>query len=141
MDHLARCSADMPETQAAAFIGVNSLGRRTICLGRVLDSGLSVEKCRKAGNGAQCGHPRAILELMGAVEAQSLFKEGRPGDRLALQPASKSKHAFLRGRRVRVAVEKTRTISATTGSRFRMIPEVVADLPGPLEPRARRGFL
>ena len=51
-DHLARCLANMPDKQAAAFIDIEPLGQKTSYLERALDTGLSLEACRRGDNGA-----------------------------------------------------------------------------------------
>ena len=75
----------MPDEQAAALIVTQSLGERTGCFERALDTELSLESCRRANNGAQWACKK-ILELPGAAEAQSFFQEGGGDDRLTLQP-------------------------------------------------------
>ena len=52
-DRLARCLANMPDKQAATLIAIESLERRTSYLQRTLDTGLFLEACRRADNGAQ----------------------------------------------------------------------------------------
>ena len=52
-DHLARCLADMPDKQAAALSKIESLGQRTSYLEKALDTGVSLEACRRADKGAQ----------------------------------------------------------------------------------------
>ena len=52
-DPLARCLASMLDKQAMAHIAIGPLGQRTSYLERVLDTGLSLEACRRADNGAQ----------------------------------------------------------------------------------------
>ena len=84
-DRLARCLASMPDKQAAALIAVESLGQRTSYLERALDTGLSLEACRREDNGAQWAYENSS-EQPGAAEAQSLFQEGCPGNQLTLNP-------------------------------------------------------
>ena len=67
-DRLGRCLANMPNTQTAARIAVESLGQRTSYLERALNPGLPLEACRTADNGAQWTYDK-ILELPGAAEA------------------------------------------------------------------------
>ena len=67
-DHLARCLADMPDKQAAALSKIESLGQRTSYLEKALDTGVSLEACRRADKGAQSAYEK-ILELSGAMEA------------------------------------------------------------------------
>ena len=57
----------MPDKQAAALKAIESLGQRTSYLERALDTGLSLEACRKADSGAQWAY-RNIPELPGAAE-------------------------------------------------------------------------
>ena len=51
-DHLARCFANMPGKQAAALIVIVSLGQRRSSLERALNTVVSLEACRRVGNGA-----------------------------------------------------------------------------------------
>ena len=73
-NHLTRCLASMPDKQAEALIAIEWLGQRTRYLERALDTGLSLEACRRADNGAQWAYDN-ILELPRAAEAQSFFQE------------------------------------------------------------------
>ena len=87
-DSLARCLASMPDKQAAASCGVltmESLGQSLSHLERALATGLSLEACRRASNGAPwaCGKK---LGLPGVAEAQSYFQEGCPGNQLTWSP-------------------------------------------------------
>ena len=75
----------MPDKQGAALIAIETLGQRKSYLERALDTGLSLEACRTADNGAQWAY-ETILELPGAAEAQSFFQEGCPDRWLTLQP-------------------------------------------------------
>ena len=74
----------MPDMQAAALIVIESLGQ-TSHLERALDTGLSLEACRRADNRAQWAYEK-ILELPGAAEAKPFFQEGCPDNWLSLQP-------------------------------------------------------
>ena len=57
-DRLACCLANMPDMQAAALIVIESLGQ-TSHLERALDTGLSLEACRRADNGAQWAYEKS----------------------------------------------------------------------------------
>ena len=72
-DRLARCLDNMPDKQAAALIAIESLRQRTSYLERALGPGLSLERCKRADNGAQREYEK-ILELPGTAEAQSFFR-------------------------------------------------------------------
>ena len=61
-DRYGRCLAFMPDTQAAVLIAIESLGQRTSYLERALDTGLSLEACRRADNRAQWAYEK-VLEL------------------------------------------------------------------------------
>ena len=82
-DHRARCLANMSDKQGAALIAVESLRQRTSYVERALATGLSLEACRRADNGAQSAYEK-ILELPDAAEAQSYVREGCPDNRLTL---------------------------------------------------------
>ena len=92
-DRLARCLASMPDKQAATLITNKSLGQRTSCLERALDTGISLETCRRAENGAQWAYEN-ILELHRAAEAQSFFQEGCPANQLTLNPHQQAQARF-----------------------------------------------
>ena len=80
-----RCLANVPDTQAAALIAIDSLAQRTSYLEGALDMGLSLDACRRADSGAQRTYEK-IFKLPGAAEAQSFFQEGCPGNQLTLNP-------------------------------------------------------
>ena len=104
-DGLARCLANMPDKQAAALIAIESFGQRTSHLERALDTGLSLEACKREDNGAQWGYER-ILELPGAAEAQSFLQEGCPGNQLTFEPSPASPSIHFHGSgRVRASVD------------------------------------
>ena len=109
-NHLTRCLASMPDKQAEALIAIEWLGQRTRYLERALDTGLSLEACRRADNGAQRAYEK-ILELPGAAEAQSFFREGCPNNQLKLQPHPEASQStpFYVSRRVRAAVDGSDT--------------------------------
>ena len=52
-DRLARFLSDMPDKQAVALITIESRGQRASYLERARDTGLSLEACKRADNGAQ----------------------------------------------------------------------------------------
>ena len=58
-DRLARCLANMSDKQAAALIANDSQRQRTSYLERALDTGLSIEACRRADNGAQWAYEKS----------------------------------------------------------------------------------
>ena len=66
-DRLARCLDIMPDKQVAVLIATALLGQRASYMERALDTGLSLEACRKADSGAQWAY-RNIPELPGAAE-------------------------------------------------------------------------
>ena len=76
-DYLARCLGNMPDKQTSAIIAIASLGQRTSYLERALDTGLSLESCRRADNGAQWAYEEIIIPR--AAGAQSFFQEEYPG--------------------------------------------------------------
>ena len=82
---LARCFAYMPDKQAAALVATESSGQKTSYLERALNTGLSLEACRRADNGVQWAYEK-FRELPGAAKAQSFFQEGCPGNQLTLNP-------------------------------------------------------
>ena len=92
-DRLARCLTNLPGKQAAAHITIESLGWGTSSLERILDTGLSLEACRRADRGAQWAYD-IIPGLPGAAEGQSFLHEAHPDRYYSL--TSKPKHAILR---------------------------------------------
>ena len=139
-DHLARCLANMLDKQAAALIVTQSLGQRTGYREWALDTELSREACRRADNGRQWAYEK-IHELPGAAEEQSFFEEGRPDDRLTLQPISRLKHACLPEWEGSGCLRRKRgECPPLLGARWGSYPEVLADLTGPLGDRVRRGL-
>ena len=73
-DHLA-WSRQHAEHASAGLIAIESFGQRTSCLERAPDTGLSLEACSRADNGAQWVYEK-ILELPGAAEEHSFFRRG-----------------------------------------------------------------
>ena len=138
-DRLARCLTSMPD-KAAALIAIESPGQRTSYLERALDTGLSLEACRRADNGAQCAYEN-ILELPGAAEAQSFFHEGCPGNQLTLNPDQQAQARLSTGTGgLGLPSTIARRMSASLGSRVGILPESLADLTGPLGDRVRTGL-
>ena len=129
-DRLARCLANMPDKQAAALIAIESLG--TSYLERALDMRLSLNACRRADNGAQWAYEK-ILELPGAEEALSFFQEGCPVDELILNPHQQAEARLSTGAGgLGLPSTEARRMSASIGSRVGTLPEILADLTGPL---------
>ena len=60
VDRLARCLADTPEKRAEALIVIEPLGQTTSYLERVLDKALSLQACRRIGNGAQWAYEQIL---------------------------------------------------------------------------------
>ena len=138
-DRLARFLASMPDKQAAALIAIESLGQRTSYLEKALDTGLSLEAGIRADNGAQWAYEN-ILELPRASEAQSFFQEGAPGTQLTLNPHQQAQARLSTGTgRLGLPLTAVRRMSAFIGSRVGTLPEVLADLTGPLGDRVRTG--
>ena len=93
-DLLERCVANMLDKQASALITIKFLGQRTSCLERALDTGLSLETCRRADNGVQWAYKK-ILELPGAAEAQSFCWRSARIICSHFNLTGKPKHEFL----------------------------------------------
>ena len=130
-DRLARCLANMPNKQAVALIAIESLGQRTSYLERALETGLSLEACRRTDSWAQWANEK-ILELPGAAVAQSFFQEGCPGDQLTLSPHQQTQARFSTGAGgLGLPSPEARRTSASIGSKVGTLPEVIADLTGP----------
>ena len=120
--------------------GNESLEQRTSFLERALDAGLSLEECRRAGNGAQWAYEK-ILDLPGAAEPQSFVQEGCPDNQLALQPHSEASPSTLLfgGGGLGLPLMEARRMSAC-GSRVGILPKALSNLTGPLRHRVRRGL-
>lgn len=76
VDRLARCLANMLDKQSAALVAIESLGQRTSYFERVLDTGMSLEVCSGADNGAPWAYEK--IRVPGTAEAQSFFQQGCP---------------------------------------------------------------
>ena len=136
-DRLARCLANMPDKQAADLIAIESLGQKTSHLERALDTRLSLEACRRADNGAQWAYEK--MELPGAEEAPTFFQEGCPGNQLTLNPHQQAQARLSTGAGgLGLPSTEARRMSASIRSRVRTLPEILADLTGPLGDRVRR---
>lgn len=70
-----RCPANTPVNQAAALIAIESQGPRKSYIGRALDTGLSLEACRRADKRVQWAHKK-ILQQAGAAVAPSFSRRG-----------------------------------------------------------------
>ena len=122
-DGLARCLTNLPDKQAAALIAIESLEQSTSYPERVLDTGLPLDACRRADNGAQWAD-RKILELPGAPEAQSFFQEGCPGNQLTLTPHQQAQARLFAGAGgLELRSTETRRTSASIGSNVGTLPE------------------
>lgn len=87
----------MSNKQAAALVAIESLGKRTYHLERALDTGPSLEACKRAGSGAQWVYEK-ILELPVAAEAKSVLRRGGQTIGRHSNLNSKPVHVFLRER-------------------------------------------
>ena len=137
-DHLGRYLANIiPEKQAAAIITVEYLGQRTSYLERGLNPGLSLEAYRRANNGAQWAH-ELTLELPEAVESPPLLQKGCPDNQPTLKPYQQAQGLLSTGvRGLGLPSTEVRRISGLSGHRVEILPEVLADLTGPLGNRVR----
>ena len=139
-DRLSRCLTSMPDKQAPALVAIESLGQRTSYLERALDTGLSLEACRRADNGSQWAYEN-ILELPRAAEAQSFLQEGCPGNQLTLNPRQQAQARLPTGAGgLGLSLTVARRMSTSIGSRVGTLPEVLADLTGLLGDRVRTGL-
>ena len=139
-DRYGRCLAFMPDTQAAVLIAIESLGQRTSYLERALDTGLSLEACRRADNGVHWAYGR-ILERPGATVAQPFFQEGFPGNQLTSTPHQQAQARLSTGAGgLGLPSTEARRMSASIGNRVGTLPEVTADLTGRLRDQVRRGL-
>lgn len=137
-DRLARYLARMPDKQSSAHIVVKSFEKRTTYLERALDSGLFLNKSRRAANGAQPAYQK-IVEQAGVEEAQSYFGEGCPHGQLAFKPYQQARARLFTGAGgLGLPSTRVRRLSALIGSGVRILPEVRADLTGPLEDKVTR---
>ena len=131
-DHLARCLANMSDKQAAALIVTESLGQRTGYLEKTLGTVLLLEACSRADNRTHWAYEK-LLGLPGAAEAQTLFQEGCPDDRLELQPHQHPQARLSTGAGgLGLPSTEARRMSASIGSKVGILPEVLTDLTGPL---------
>lgn len=103
-----------------------------------MDAGASLEACVKAGNEAHWAYEHI---LSGAAEAEKIFEEGFPGDRLMLGSYQQAQvRLATRGGASELSSAKARELSASIGGRAGTLPGVQADLTGPLGGRMKRGL-
>ena len=77
-----------------------------------------------------------IFELPGAAEAESFFQEGYPDERLTLQPRQQAQARLSTGAGgLGLSSAEATRMSASTGSKVGILPEVLADLTGLLGDR------
>ena len=101
-------------------------------LERALDTGLAIEACKRADNGAHWVYEK-IIELPGAAEAKSFFQEGCRNKRLILKPHQQAQARLsTEARGLELPSADARRMSACIGSKAEILPEVLADLIGPL---------
>ena len=136
-DRLARCLANMSDKQAAALIANDSQRQRTSYLERALDTGLSLEECRRADNGTLWAY-ETLLGLPGAVEAQSRSRRGCRG--ISELGSLNQAHAYLSAGTGRLELPSTETSRMSFSIRGRVVtlPEAIADLTEPLGDRVKR---
>ena len=93
------------------------------------------------GHSGQTWYIRENLRVPDAAEAQSFFEEECPDDRLTLQPHQQAQARLSTGAGgLGLPSAKARRTSASIGSKVGILPEVLADLTGPLGYRTRRGL-
>ena len=125
----------MTRKQAVALFDIESLWQRTSYVERALDDGLSLEACRRAETGAQWAYVH-ILEIPRAAEAQSFPQGGCPGNELTLNPHKQAQtRLFADAEGLGLQSMVARRMSTSIGSRVGTLPEVQADLTGPLGDR------
>lgn len=77
-DSLAYCLAGMPDKQLATLIATECLGTEdTAYLQLAMDTGTSLQTCRRADNGAQWAYER-IFEVSGARRGTAVLRGGMP---------------------------------------------------------------
>ena len=82
-----------------------------------------------------------MLQLPGAAEAQSFFQEGSPDNQLTLNPHQQAQARLSAGAGgLGLPSTVARRMSASIGSRVGILPEVLADITGPLGDRRRTGL-
>ena len=83
-----------------------------------------------------------IIKLPGAVEAQSFSQEGCPGNQLTLSPHQQAQEWLSTGvGGLGLLLTEVRPMSASNGSRVETLPEVIAEMTGPVGDRVMRGLL
>lgn len=103
-------------------MATESLRQRTSYLECVMDTGVSLEACLMAGDEAHWAYEHI---LSGAAEAETVFEEGLPGDRLMLGSYQQAQvRLATRGGAPELSPAKAKRLSASIGSRVGVLPGV-----------------
>ena len=132
IEQLARILPRMPDKQSANLIVTSPMVHRTSYIERVMDPELSLPACQRADTSAMWMLER-LLELPGTADESSVFEDGCPAKRLTLQPHQISQAILSTGTGgFGLSSPESRRMSASIGSLVATVPEVLADLSGPL---------
>ena len=110
----------------------------TSCIERVTDPELSLPACQWADISTMWMLER-LLELPGTAGESPFFEDVCPANRLTLQPHQKAQASLSTGAGgVGLSSAESRRMSASIGSLVATVPEILADLSGPLREKVRR---
>ena len=128
----------MPDKQSANLIATSSMVQRTSYIERVMDPELSLPARQRADTSAMWMLER-LLELPGTADESSFFEDGCPANRKTLQPHQKAQASLsTRAGGFGLSSAESRRMSASIGSLVVTVPEVLADLSGPVGEKVRR---
>ena len=135
-DRLACWLDNMSDTLLAPSLPLKSLEQMVRYSERVLHAGRSLKTFMRADSGTHWWYQK-MLEVQGTTEAESFIQEIFGKHRHLI---SKPKNAILRETGLRMqSTDSGRTFAASIGSRVGILPELWADLVGPLGEQVRRG--
>ena len=127
-----------PSAYAGRTVGEPHRHQLTSYIDRVMDPELSLPACQRADTSAMWVRERP-LELPGTADESSFFEDGCPANRKTLQPHQKAQASLsTRAGGFGLSSAESRRMSASIGSLVVTVPEVLADLSGPVGEKVRR---
>ena len=134
---------DVPDKQAAALVAIEPREQMVNYLENVLDTRPSLEAGRREDKTGRIGRTRKSSSCPGATEAQSIVGEWHRDKSagIAASPTSPNTTLYGIGRVVWLPSTEARRMPTSSGSkRVDILPEILADLTGPLGDRVRKGI-
>ena len=139
-DHIACCLDNMSDKQAAVLIAIESPRQTTSYGERTLDTGLSLEACRRVQTTGRSGRTKKSSSSTSS-EGTVILPGGVPRESADYEPSPASPStSFHESERVRDAVDGGKANVCLHWKQSGNLPEVIADLTAPSRDRVRTGL-